>query len=68
MGSPLILRANNNKEVNSVKKADKPSIVININVYGDNNKVSTNETHSHIPAAVIVIVLIAVPELDVYFC
>jgi len=42
-----------------VKKADKPSIVININVYGDNNKVSTNETRSHVPAAVIVIVLIA---------
>ena len=49
-----------------MKKADKPSIVININVYGDNNKVSTNETRSHVPAAVIVIVLIAV--LAVSFC
>ena len=68
MGSPLILRANNNKEVNSVKKADKPSIVININVYGDNNKVSTNETRSHVPAAVIVVVMIAVAVLTVSFC
>ena len=42
-----------------MKKADKPSIVININVYGDNNKVSTNETRSHVPVAVIIIVLIA---------
>ena len=65
---PSILRANNNKEVNSVKKADKPSIVININVYGDNNKVSTNETRSHVPAAVIIIVLIAVAVLAVSFC
>ena len=51
-----------------MKKADKPSIVININVYGDNNKVSTNETRSHVPAAVIVIVLIAVAVLAVSFC
>ena len=47
-----------------MKKADKPSIVININVYGDNNKVSTNETRSHVPAAVIVIVLIAVARSE----
>ena len=68
-GSPLIyLGANNNKEVNSVKKADKPNIVININVYGDNNKVSTNETRSHVPVAVIIIVLIAVAVLAVSFC
>ena len=58
--------ANNNKEVNSVKKTDKPSVVINI--YGDNNKVSTNETRSHVPAAVIVIVLIAVAVLAVSCC
>jgi len=51
-----------------VKKADKPSIVININVYGDNNKVSTNETRSHVPVAVIIIVLIAVAVLAVSFC
>ena len=51
-----------------MKKADKPSIVININVYGDNNKVSTNETRSHVPAAVIIIVLIAVAVLAVSFC
>lgn len=29
---------NNNKKVDSVKKADKPSAVININVYGDNKQ------------------------------
>lgn len=51
-----------------MKKADKPSIVININVYGDNNKVSTNETRSHVPVAVIIIVLIAVAVLAVSFC
>ena len=50
-----------------MKKTDKPSIVININVYGDNNKVSTNETRSHVPA-VIIIVLIAVAVLAVSFC
>ena len=50
-----------------MKKADKPSIVININVYGDNNKVSTNETRSHVPVAVIIIVLIAVAVLAVSF-
>ena len=50
-----------------MKKADKPSIVININVYGDNNKVSTYETRSHVPAAVIIIVLIAVAVLAVSF-
>ena len=63
---PSVLGANNNKEVNSVKKTDKPSVVINI--YGDNNKVSTNETRSHVPAAVIIIVLIAVAVLAVSFC
>ena len=50
-----------------MKKADKPSIVININVYGDNNKVSTNETRSHVPATAIIIVLIAA-VLAVSFC
>ncbi len=51
-----------------MKEADKPDIVININVYGGNNKVSTNETRSHVPAAVIVIVLIAVVVLAISFC
>ena len=60
--------ANNNEEVNSVKKADKPNIVININIYGDNNKISKNETRSHIPAVVIVIVLITVAVLAISFC
>lgn len=50
-----------------MKKADKPTIVI-INVNGDNNKVFTNETRSHIPAAVIIIALIAVTVLAVSFC
>ena len=63
---PSVLGANNNKEVNSVKKTDKPSVVINI--YGDNNKVSMNETRSHFSAVVIVIVLIMVAVLAVSFC
>ena len=41
-----------------MKKADKPNIVININVYG----------RSHVPVAVIIIVLIAVAVLAVSFC
>ena len=68
---PSVLRANNNKEVNSVKKADKPSVVININVYGDNNKVPLNETRSHISAVaigVIIVALIAVAVLTVSCC
>ena len=70
-GSPLIyLGANNNKEVNSVKKADKPNIVI-INTNGDNNKVSLNETRSHSSAVaigVIIVALIAVAVLAVSCC
>ena len=61
--------ANNNKEVNSVKKADKPSVVINI--YGDNNKVYLNETRSHVPAVaigVIIVALVAVAVLTVSCC
>ena len=50
-----------------MKKTDKPSIVI-ININGDNNKVYTNETRSHVTAAVIIIVLIAVAVLAVSFC
>ena len=46
-----------------MKKADKPNIVININVYGDNNKVSMNETRSHFSAVIIVIILIMVAVL-----
>ena len=54
-----------------MKKADKPNIVININVYGDNNKVSTNETRSHVPAiaiGVIIVALVAVAVLTVSCC
>jgi len=57
--------------VNFVKKADKPSVVININninVYGGNNKVSTNETRSHVLVAIIVAVLIVATVLAVFFC
>ena len=64
---PPVLGANNNKEVNSVKKADKPNIVI-ININGDNNKVSMNETRSHIPAVMIGITLTAAAVLAVSFC
>jgi ABC-type proline/glycine betaine transport system permease subunit len=63
------LGANNNKEVNSVKKADKPSVVIKI--YGDNNKVYLNETRSHVPAVaigVIIAALVAAAVLAVFFC
>lgn len=64
-----VLRVNNNKEVNSVKKTDKPSVVINI--YGDNNKVYLNETRSHVPAVaigVIIVALVAVAVLAVSCC
>ena len=64
-----VLRVNNNKEVNSVKKTDKPSVVINI--YGDNNKVYLNETQSHIPAVainVIIVALLAVAVLTISRC
>ncbi len=66
---PSVLGANNNKEVNSVKKTDKPSVVINI--YGDNNKVPLNETRSHISAVaigVIIVALIAVAVLTISCC
>ena len=61
--------ANNNKEVNSVKNADKPSAVVII--YGDNNKVSLNETRSYSSAVaigVIIVALIAVAVLAVSCC
>ena len=54
-----------------MKKADKPSVVININVYGDNNKVSLNETRSYSSAVaigVIIVALIAVAVLAVSCC
>ena len=66
--SPQHLGANNNKEVNSVKKADKPCVVIHVHVHGDNNKVSLNENRSHIPAVVIGITLTAAAVLAVSFC
>lgn len=44
------MRANNNKEVSSVRKPDKPVIIIQ----GDNNKVYFGETKSHRPAAIII--------------
>lgn len=46
----LKMRANNNKEVNSVKKADNSVIIIN----GDNNKVTFGESKSHLPAAIAI--------------
>ncbi len=49
-----------------MKKADKPSVVINI--YGDNNEVNVNETRSHIPAAMIILVVILVAVLAVSLC
>lgn len=66
--SPQHLGANNNKEVNSVKKADKPCVVIHVHVHGNNNKVSLNETRSHVPAVaigVIIVALVAVAVLTV---
>lgn len=54
-----------------MKKTDKPSVVININVYGDNNKVSLNETRSHSSAVaigVVIVALIAVAVLAVSYC
>lgn len=53
-----------------MRKADKPNIVINVhvNVYGDNNKATINETRSQISAVVIRILLIAAAVLAVFFC
>ena len=51
-----------------MKKADKPSIVININVYGDNNKVSTNETRSHVPVALVILAISIAAILVVSYC
>ena len=53
-----------------MKKTDKPNIVI-ININGDNNKVSLNETRSHVPAVaigVIIVALVAVAVLAVSCC
>ena len=41
-----------------MKKADKPSVVINI--YGDNNKVSYGGKRSHLPVIAIIVVAMAV--------
>jgi len=52
-----------------VKKTDKPTAVIII--CGDNNKVSVNETRSHIHAVVIgviIVALIATAVLAVSYC
>lgn len=56
-----------------MRKADKPNIVINVNVnvYGDNNKATINETRSRIPAvmiSVISVALIAAAVLAVFCC
>lgn len=63
--SPQYLGANNNKEVNSVKKADKPCVVIHVHVHGNNNKVSLNETRSHVPAVVIGVIIVALVAVAV---
>lgn len=49
-----------------MKKADKPSVVINI--YGDNNKVYRNETCSHVPAVAIGVIIVAAAVLTVSCC
>ena len=51
-----------------MNKTDKPFVVVNINIFGNNNKLSTNETRSHVPVVVIIIVLITVAVLAVSFC
>jgi len=62
----LLLGANNNKEVNSVKKADKPNVVVI--VYGDNNKVSFGGNRSHFPVIAITLVVVALAVLTVSQC
>lgn len=49
------MRANNNKEVNSVKKADNPIVIIN----GDNNKVYLDGTSSRLSVTVVVTICIS---------
>ncbi len=65
----LQMRANNNKEVNSVKKTDKPVI----NIRGDNNNVEVNvttTTSSSAPAAITIAlgVILAAALLAVSYC
>lgn len=68
-GSPLIyLGANNNKEVNFVNKTDKPFVVVNINIFGNNNKLSTNETRSHVPVALVILAISIAAILVVSYC
>lgn len=47
-----------------MKKADKPSVVINI--YGDNNKVSFDGKRSRFPVIAIVSVAVAVLAISLY--
>lgn len=69
MGSPLVLRmgANNNKEVNRLKKADNPVV---IRITGNNNKVIVGESKSHLSAAITIAlgIVIAATVLAVSLC
>ena len=64
----IYLGANNNKEVNFVNKTDKPFVVVNINIFGNNNKLSANETRSHVPAALVIFAISIAAILVVSYC
>ncbi len=53
-----------------MRKTDKPSVVtINIiNIHGDDNKVSVNETRSHTPVAIIIVLMVVATVLAVSLC
>ena len=67
MGSPPSCRwgPSNNKEVENLKKADKPNVVIYIE--GDNNKVTFCEGKSFLPLA-IATASIALVILAIFLC
>lgn len=64
----LQMKANNNKEVNSVKKADNCPVII---ICGDNNAVSIESSSSrHIRIAIIVCICVcfAIAVLTISLC
>lgn len=54
------MRANNNKEVNRMKRANRPGVNIDLKIEGDNNKVNVSfgEKHSYRTAIIIALGII----------
>lgn len=51
-----------------MNKTDKPFVVVNINIFGNNNKLSANETRSHVPAALVIFAISIEAILVVSYC